>query len=123
MLDQFCIIEKRCRNFLTQKNKLINFKNLALGLFLFYTGLFKKLVIADSLAKWANEGFKAVEEGQILNVFKSWTTSLCYTFQLHFDFSVYCDMAVVLGIMFNVKLPINFNSLYKALNITDFWCR
>lgn len=109
--------------FANTKNKILNYKNCALGLFLFAIGLFKKIVIADSFAKWANAGFSAVEGGQILNIFESWATSLSYTFQLYFDFSGYCDMAVALGLLFNIKLPINFNSPYKALNITDFWRR
>ncbi len=109
--------------FADTNNKILNYKNLALGLFLFAIGLFKKVVIADSFAKWANAGFRAVENGEILNIFSSWVTSLSYTFQLYFDFSGYCDMAVGLGLMFNIKLPINFNSPYKALNITDFWRR
>ena len=107
--------------FADTKNKILNYKNCALGLFLFAIGLFKKIVIADSFAKWANAGFSAVENGQILNIFESWATSLSYTFQLYFDFSGYCDMAVALGLLFNIRLPINFNSPYKALNITDFW--
>ena len=109
--------------FADTNNKILNYKNLALGLFLFAIGLFKKVVIADSFAKWANAGFRVVENGEILNIFSSWVTSLSYTFQLYFDFSGYCDMAVGLGFMFNIKLPINFNSPYKALNITDFWRR
>ena len=109
--------------FADTNNKILNYKNLALGLFLFAIGLFKKVVIADSFAKWANAGFRVVENGEILNIFSSWVTSLSYTFQLYFDFSGYCDMAVGLGLMFNIKLPINFNSPYKALNITDFWRR
>ncbi|MDY5823013.1 MAG: MBOAT family O-acyltransferase [Helicobacter sp.] len=109
--------------FADTNNKILNYKNLALGLFLFAIGLFKKVVIADSFAKWANAGFSAVENGEILNIFSSWVTSLSYTFQLYFDFSGYCDMAVGLGLMFNIRLPINFNSPYKALNITDFWRR
>nr|WP_040462954.1 MBOAT family O-acyltransferase [Helicobacter bilis] len=109
--------------FADTNNKILNYKNLSLGLFLFAIGLFKKVVIADSFAKWANAGFSAVENGEILNIFSSWVTSLSYTFQLYFDFSGYCDMAVGLGLMFNIRLPINFNSPYKALNITDFWRR
>ncbi|MDY5950121.1 MAG: MBOAT family O-acyltransferase [Helicobacter sp.] len=109
--------------FADTNNKILNYKNLSLGLFLFAIGLFKKVVIADGFAKWANAGFSAVENGEILNIFSSWVTSLSYTFQLYFDFSGYCDMAVGLGLMFNIKLPINFNSPYKALNITDFWRR
>ena len=58
-----------------------------------------------------------------LNFFEAWAVSLSYTFQLYFDFSGYVDMAIGLGLLFNIKLPVNFNSPYKATNIQDFWRR
>lgn len=54
---------------------------------------------------------------------EAWTVSLSYTFQLYFDFSGYSDMAIGVGLMFNIMLPVNFNSPYKAANIIDFWKR
>ncbi|WP_415580399.1 MBOAT family O-acyltransferase, partial [Helicobacter labetoulli] len=104
-----------------KKPNIINWEYIAKGLFIFSIGLFKKVVIADSFAKWANAGFSAVESGSILNLFESWATSLSYTFQLYFDFSGYCDMAIGLGLLFGIVLPINFNSPYKAFNIATFW--
>lgn len=101
----------------------IQYPLIAKGLFIFSIGLFKKVFIADSFAKWANAGFTLAENGTILNIAESWATSLSYTFQLYFDFSGYCDMAIGLGLMFGIMLPINFNSPYKSLNITDFWRR
>lgn len=102
------------------KSKVINYRNISAGIFLFSIGLFKKVVIADTFAQWANAGF---ETTQALNLFEAWATSLSYTFQLYFDFSGYTDMALAVALMFNIKLPINFNSPYKALNIQDFWRR
>jgi D-alanyl-lipoteichoic acid acyltransferase DltB (MBOAT superfamily) len=102
------------------KSKVINYKNIAAGLFLFSVGLFKKIVIADTFAQWANAGF---ETAQALNLIEAWAASLSYTFQLYFDFSGYTDMALGVALMFNIRLPINFNSPYKALNIQDFWRR
>jgi len=102
------------------KNKAINYKNIAGGLFLFSIGLFKKVIIADTFAQWANAGFATTE---VLNLFEAWATSLSYTFQLYFDFSGYTDMALGVALMFNIRLPINFNSPYKALSIQDFWRR
>lgn len=102
-------------------HQILNWENIAKGLFIFFIGLFKKAFIAEGFGKWANAGFNAVENGQILNLAESWATSLCYTFQLYFDFSGYCDMAIGLGLLFGITLPLNFNSPYKALNITDFW--
>jgi D-alanyl-lipoteichoic acid acyltransferase DltB (MBOAT superfamily) len=94
--------------------------NIQKGLFIFAIGLFKKAVIADSFAIWATAGF---DGGQSLGFFSAWATSLSYTFQLYFDFSGYCDMAIGASLLFNIWLPINFNSPYKALSIQDFWRR
>ncbi len=105
------------------KSISINYEYIAKGLFIFSIGLFKKVCIADSFGIWANAGFKAVESGSVLNFFESWASALSYTFQLYFDFSGYCDMAIGLGLFFGIVLPINFNSPYKASNIADFWRR
>jgi D-alanyl-lipoteichoic acid acyltransferase DltB (MBOAT superfamily) len=106
--------------FANLKNSVINYRNIAVGLFIFSIGLFKKVIIADTFAVWANAGF---DTATTLNLFEAWATSLSYTFQLYFDFSGYTDMAIGISLMFNIKLPINFNSPYKALNIQDFWRR
>ncbi|MDD2384976.1 MAG: MBOAT family protein [Sulfurospirillaceae bacterium] len=102
------------------RNKAKNYKNIAAGLFLFSIGLFKKVVIADTFALWANIGF---DTATTLSFFEAWATSLSYTFQLYFDFSGYTDMAIGASLLFNIKLPINFNSPYKACDIQDFWRR
>ena len=106
--------------FANNRNMIKNYKNIALGIFIFSMGLFKKVVIADKFAVWANQGF---DVATTLNFFEAWATSLSYTFQLYFDFSGYTDMAIGIALLFNIKLPINFNSPYKALNIQDFWRR
>ena len=103
--------------FASVKNYAKNYKNIALGLFIFSIGLFKKVIIADTFAVWANAGF---DTATTLNLIEAWATSLSYTFQLYFDFSGYTDMAIGVSLMFNIKLPINFNSPYKALSIQDF---
>jgi len=102
------------------RNKVKNYYNIALGLFVFSMGLFKKVVIADSFAVWATQGFDVAKE---LNMLEAWVTSLSYTFQLYFDFSGYTDMAIGAALLFNIKLPINFYSPYKAVSIQDFWRR
>lgn len=106
--------------FAALKNKAKNYRNVALGLFIFSIGLFKKTAIADTFAVWANAGFDAPAA---LSALSAWTASLAYTFQLYFDFSGYTDMAIGAALLFNVRLPINFNSPYKSLNIADFWRR
>jgi len=102
------------------KNKVVQYRNIASGLFIFSIGLFKKIVIADSFAVWANNGFNHTE---MFSFIEAWITSLSYTFQLYYDFSGYTDMAIGAALLFNIKLPINFNSPYKARNIQDFWRR
>lgn len=104
----------------TLKNKIFNWKSVSLGIFLFGIGLFKKVVIADSISVYATSGFDGT---QLLNFFEAWFTSISYTLQLYFDFSGYTDMALGLGLMFNIKLPSNFNSPYKSVSIQDFWRR
>lgn len=100
--------------------KSFDAKNVAVGLFVFSIGLCKKTVIADSFAGWANKGF---DDAPILTFIEAWVTSISYTMQLYFDFSGYSDMAIGLGLLFNIRLPQNFNSPYKALGIIDFWKR
>jgi alginate O-acetyltransferase complex protein AlgI len=102
------------------RNKVLNYRNLSLGLLLFFVGLFKKIIIADELAPVANAGFDAMKS---LTLVEAWVTSLSYTLQLYFDFSAYTDMALGAALLFNIRLPFNFNSPYKALDITDFWRR
>jgi len=106
--------------FASVKNKVVNYKNIALGLFIFSIGLFKKVVIADTFAAWATAGF---DTATTLNLFEGWATSLSYTFQLYFDFSGYTDMAIGAALLFNIKIPQNFNSPYKATDMIDFWKR
>ena len=106
--------------FASKWNMVKRYKNIALGLFIFSIGLFKKVVIADTFAVWATAGF---DTATTLNLIEAWATSLSYTFQLYFDFSGYTDMAIGIALLFNIKLPINFNSPYKATNIQDFWRR
>ena len=102
---------------------LLKYNNLAAGGTIFLLGLFKKVVIADSFALYATPVFELAEAGESLTFFVAWGGALSYTFQLYFDFSGYSDMAIGLARMFGIKLPLNFNSPYKAVNIIDFWRR
>jgi D-alanyl-lipoteichoic acid acyltransferase DltB (MBOAT superfamily) len=106
--------------FINNSNQVINYRNLSIGLFVFCSGLFKKVVIADSFAVWASDGYSNIS---ILTVYDSWVASLSYSMQLYFDFSGYCDMAIGIALMFNIMLPINFNSPFKATGMIDFWKR
>ena len=98
-------------------------EHLAVGLTIFTLGLFKKVVLADGVAVYATPVFNAAEAGTALTFFEAWGGALAYTFQLYFDFSGYSDMAIGLARMFGIRLPLNFNSPYKATSIIDFWRR
>lgn len=102
-----------------EKQKL-NWDNIASGIFMFSMGFFKKLVIADSFAIWATNGFDSISS---LTFYQAWFISLSYTIQIYFDFSGYSDMAVGIGKIFNIDLPANFLSPYKATSISEFWRR
>jgi alginate O-acetyltransferase complex protein AlgI len=95
-------------------------QNLSVGLTLFAFGLFKKVMFADTIAPWAESGFAHVHGIEAL---QAWSVALAYSMQLYFDFSGYSDMAVGIGIMFAISLPLNFNSPYKSMSIIDFWQR
>ena len=96
-------------------------KNLFDGIFIFSVGLAKKVIIADSIAVFANAGYNL--DLPHYTMAEAWLISLSYTFQLYFDFSGYCDMAIGIGKMFNINLPLNFNAPYRATNFQDFWRR
>ncbi len=106
--------------FADPQNRHFNFDNFAPGLYAFALGLFKKVVVADTFAAAVETGFGAAAT---LNTAEAWFVAIGYALQLYFDFSGYCDMATGVGLMFNIRLPINFNSPYKSLNIREFWQR
>lgn len=100
-----------------------NFGNFTAGLAIFALGLFKKIVLADGISPYADAIFKAADAGVSPDFAEAWLGAVAYTLQLYFDFSGYSDMAIGLSWMFNVRLPFNFNSPYRATNISDFWRR
>jgi D-alanyl-lipoteichoic acid acyltransferase DltB (MBOAT superfamily) len=98
-------------------------KNVAVGLTIFVIGLFKKTVLADNVAPYADALFSAAAHGAQPAVLQAWGGVLAYSVQLYFDFSGYSDMAIGLSRLFGILLPLNFYSPYKAVNIIDFWRR
>lgn len=106
--------------FADKNNKKLNAENFSKGIYAFAFGLAKKVLIADTLGNFANVGFADIPS---LNSTTALLSMLAYTVQIYFDFSGYCDMATGIGYMFNIKLPMNFNSPYKALDMEDFWKR
>ena len=109
--------------FSQREKEKFNEEDMAVGLTIFSIGLFKKVIVADSVAIYATSVFNAAHQGVSLTLFESWIGALAYALQIYFDFSGYSDMAIGGARMFGIKLPLNFNSPYKAVNIIDFWAR
>lgn len=97
--------------------------NLAPAITIFIIGLAKKVLLADTIAAYANSVFNAAEKGFPLTSAEAWVGSLAYTFQLYFDFSGYTDMAIGVALLLGFRLPDNFDSPYKSTGIVDFWRR
>ncbi|MBR4529889.1 MAG: MBOAT family protein [Lachnospiraceae bacterium] len=90
------------------------------GLILFILGLAKKVLFADALAPLVQHGF---EQTLYLDTATVLLVMISYAFQLYFDFSGYCDMAMGISQMLGIRLPVNFNSPFQATNQRDFWKR
>ena len=97
--------------------------DIAFGFAFFAVGLFKKVILADGIEIFATPTFDAARDGMVLTFLEAWGGALSYTFQIYFDFSGYSDMAVGLARLFGLRLPMNFNSPYRATSIVDFWRR
>jgi len=97
--------------------------SIATGLAMFAIGLSKKALLADPLAIPATAVFDAAAQGRSIGLGLAWVGVTAYALQLYFDFSGYSDMAIGISRMFNVRLPLNFNSPYKSRNIVEFWRR
>lgn len=106
--------------FLDKNKKVLDFDNLARGIYIFTIGMAKKLLLADVFGDAVTYGFTTLNQ---LSSITALLVMLSYTFQIYFDFSGYCDMAIGIGKMLNIDLPLNFNSPYKALTITEYWER
>ncbi len=100
-----------------------SYQSLSIGMTIFIIGLFKKVMLADEMVKYVKPVFESTAHGNHVSFKESWGSALSYTLQLYFDFSGYSDMAIGISRMFGVKLPINFNSPYKSVNIIEFWRR
>ena len=103
-----------------KNKKSLNPDMLSKGIYLFAIGLFKKVLLADTLGLSVNWGFNNLT---LLSGMDALLVSLMYTLQIYFDFSGYCDMAIGIANMFGFDLPLNFNSPYKSASIIEFWQR
>lgn len=106
--------------FQDMRRRNINWENLARGYYLFVLGLSKKVLLADVFGNAVNWGYSNLDG---LSASSTILIVLGYTVQIYFDFSGYCDMAIGIGRMMNIELPVNFNSPYKAITISEFWNR
>lgn len=109
--------------FADSEKKNINWRNIAAGVFLFSIGCAKKILLADPLTDNAQEFFNNIVANGTYEFLQSWFYSVEYTISYYFDLSGYADMAIGLGWMFNIQIPRNFNSPYKARNFQDYWRR
>lgn len=100
--------------------KKVDYNEMCRGLYAFSLGLGKKVLLADTFSLFVNYGYSNITT---LSSLEGVITMLFYTLQIYFDFSGYCDMALGIGYLFRITLPINFNSPYKAVSIRDFWDR
>jgi D-alanyl-lipoteichoic acid acyltransferase DltB (MBOAT superfamily) len=105
------------------KIMVVDWQNIGVGTVVFILGLFKKVCIADNLSEAAVAVFGAAATGSRLGGWEAWIGALSYTFQIYFDFSGYSEMAIGLALLFNIRLPVNFFSPYRAVSIVDFWRR
>ena len=103
---------------LEKKASFVGWEKLYRCCYLFVLGLFKKVLIADTLGKAVDLGYESLGT---LNSADAVIVMLAYTLQLYFDFSGYCDMAMGISGSFGLELPLNFDSPYRAANILEFW--
>jgi D-alanyl-lipoteichoic acid acyltransferase DltB (MBOAT superfamily) len=96
-------------------------RHLFQGLTLIVLGLFKKMILADVCAISVDRFFLAVMVGAHPTFFEAWSGALAYSFQIYFDFSAYSDLAIGLALLFNLRLPLNFDSPYRATSVIEFW--
>lgn len=98
-------------------------ERLSRGFVLLVIGLAKKILIADQLAQIADPLYAAAADGTAMTLAEGWLASAAFGLQIYFDFSAYSDMAIGLGLLFGLSLPINFDAPYRAGSIREFWRR
>jgi D-alanyl-lipoteichoic acid acyltransferase DltB (MBOAT superfamily) len=95
----------------------------AAGLTLISCGLFKKVVLADGIARYSDSAFDAVAQGAVLSFVEAWSGAISFTMQIYFDLSGYSDIAIGIACLFGFRFPFNFESPYKASSLIEFWHR
>ncbi|MBZ0217707.1 MAG: hypothetical protein K8F25_14205 [Fimbriimonadaceae bacterium] len=114
----------RAREFLPQIDRLFagNIKRpwlVSFGLGMILLGLFKKIVLSDSLAPLVDDSFSAVP----VHALSAWIAAWLFAFQIYFDFSGYCDIAIGAARLLGIRLPVNFRTPYLSHDPREFWQR
>lgn len=109
--------------FASLAERRINRSYIPYGVMIFAMGLAKKTLIADPIARVIDPLWTSAAAGDPIGAAAAWTALVGYSLQIYFDFSGYCDMAIGLGLMVGVRLPVNFNSPYRSKSIVEFWRR
>ncbi|MFN8205782.1 MAG: MBOAT family O-acyltransferase [Bacteroidales bacterium] len=91
------------------------------ALYLIMAGLIKKMLVSDYIS--VNFVDRVFDQPSLYTGFENLMAVFGYAIQIYCDFSGYTDMAIGIALLFGFRLPLNFNSPYKARNITDFWRR
>lgn len=117
---QYQAIEPQLRGGALERNRLDDF---AVGLAIFIFGLAQKLLLADLLGAKVEPIYDALALGLTPSAAEAWWVLLAFPLQLFLDFSAYADMAIGLGRMVGIALPINFDEPLKAVNRFDVWRR
>ena len=115
-----CMYKELIPQFQDMAKKVINRDNIYRGLFLITIGLFKKVILADNFTDFIQD---VMHLEAMTEFYTSWAFAFSIALQGYFDFSGYCDMALGIGALFNIELPINFDSPYKSKDISDYWRR
>jgi len=101
----------------------LDVNDLACGLAIFVVGLAKKVLLADTIAPYADQVFQTAGEGIAVTPVDAWAGAAAFQFQIYFDFSGYADMAIGAARMFGINLPVNFDAPHRATDRFDYWRR
>ena len=115
-----CTFKELVPQFQDFSKKVIKRENIYLAIFFITIGLFKKVILADNFVLFIED---VIVYEAMTEFFTTWCFSLSIAIQGYFDFSGYCDMAIGLAALFNITIPINFDSPYKSIDISDYWRR
>ncbi|MCR5261196.1 MAG: hypothetical protein K6C94_05100 [Candidatus Gastranaerophilales bacterium] len=115
-----CTHKELIPQFQDMTKKIFNKDSINLGTFMITAGLFKKVILADGFTDFIQT---VIAQNAMREFFTSWAFAFSIAMQGYFDFSGYCDMALGIAALFNIAIPINFDSPYKSLDISDYWRR